>query len=152
MTSSEAPERRCERVPLLLQEVAGHQCGREGQHHDGHQQDDVEQQDRAVDGSEPAQRRMVVDPDDPDGEERHDVCREVRPLLPEPVGQRRALLRLGHSQVDHQQGDRHRDHPVGERFETRLVHRGGLYVLHAPSDRRGGSALRAADYRLRMRG
>jgi hypothetical protein len=65
----------------------------------------------------PSDHRIVVDPDDPDRDERRYVRGVVWPLTEERVGQRLVRLDRRHADVEHQQGDRDGDDAVGEGFE-----------------------------------
>jgi hypothetical protein len=99
-------------LSAALLHVRGHQPGGERQHPDAHQQQEVEEQDRAVGLAQAADHHVVVDPDDPDGQERDDVGDVHLPLADQATGQALVLLQVGQLDVEHEQRDRHRDHGV----------------------------------------
>ena len=83
------------------------------------QQDEVEEQQGAVDGGDALEDVVVVDPDDADDDEAHDV-RGVRGPLVREVTSEVARLRVGDAHLDDEQRDGDREDAVAERFESRL--------------------------------
>ena len=69
-----------------------------------------------------ADHHVVVDPDDPDGQERSHVRDVHLPLADQTARQALSGLQLRQVDVQHQQRDRHRDDSVGERLEPGRVH------------------------------
>jgi hypothetical protein len=108
--------------PVTLLEVGGHQPGRKGQHGDAHQQQQVEEQDRPVGLAQAPDHHVVVDPDDPDGQERDHVGHVHLPLADQSAEQALTWLEIGQLDIEHQQRDRHRENAVGERFEPVRAH------------------------------
>src|SRR3954469_4144383 len=116
-----AVDRRREVLAVVLAQVLRQQRRRPRQHRDQHEQQQIADQHGVVDDLNAPQHRVVVDPDHADGQERHDIGRVARPLLPQLVRERARRLRLRHPQLEHQQRDRDRDDAVGERLEPRLA-------------------------------
>ena len=67
-------------LAMALLDVCRHERGRERQHADREQQQQVERHDRVIDRTQPSDHRVVIDPDDPDGQKRGQVRRVARPL------------------------------------------------------------------------
>ena len=112
-----------ERPPVRMTQIGRDQVGHERQHRDRHQQQQVEDQDRVVGGAQPADHRVVVDPDDPDRQERHDIGRVLGPVAEQRVSERVMRLDLRDVDPEHQQRDRDREHAVRERLEPVGRHR-----------------------------
>src|SRR5713226_875538 len=79
-------ERGRDRAVLSRVQVAAEKRGRVGEQHHREQEDQVDELDRAVHGSQVSEDRVVVHPDDTHREEAGDVGDELRPLS-ENLGQ-----------------------------------------------------------------
>ena len=119
-------DRRCEVLAVAFAQVSGDQVRAERKHADPQQQQQVQHQDRVIRAPEPADHRVMVDPDDPDRDERSDVRGICRPLVRQLVAERVARAGRWNLDVQNQQRDRHRDHPVGEGLEPVRAHAPGF--------------------------
>ena len=84
---------------------------------------------------------MVVDPDDPDHEEAHDVAGVRGPLLQQRLAEP-VLGVLGHVDLQHEQRDGDREHAVAERLDPAHARRPGIMPRRwsRPSSRRPPSS------------
>ena len=127
----------CERLALGLLQVRRHQGGGEREQADGEEEEQVQREDLVIHGLDPADHRVVVDPDDPDREERdrvRDVARPLRSQFPRQVPR----ARVRHVDVKHEERDRDREHAVGEGLQAGRAHDPGFAgPAAAPVPRRG---------------
>ena len=107
--------------------VVAQQVGREGHQRDQRQEQQVHRHERAVEPLNHLEQAVVDDPEPPDEREREGVGAERR----DQVVEARRELRVGNRgnlDVQDEQRDRHRHHPVREGGDPR-----GVGVLHAGS-------------------
>src|SRR5271167_1657459 len=112
---------RDRRVVVGNGQVVSHGGGGERDRHHEQQQHEVQEQQRPVHRLYGPDQRVVVDPDDADGEEADQVGDEGRPFVVELVDQA-PVSRPGHGEIEREQRDRHGDDAVAERFEPGPVH------------------------------
>ncbi len=74
-----------------------------------------------VDLTQACDRRVVIDPDDPDGEERDRVRGIARPHVGKLMAEV-AAPRVRDVEIKHEQRDGDSEHAVGERLESTLAH------------------------------
>jgi hypothetical protein len=118
------------RVPVL-ERGAEDRCG-ERQERRGQQEQEVAPQQAGVDGPDPREQLVVVDPDDRHVPERGQVGQVAGPLL-EQLGEHRTGLRR-RMQLQHEQRDDDGEDPVAER-----LYASGLGRSSAVRRRRSGS-------------
>ena len=110
------PVRDRRRAPVTGPDVGREQSRRERNEGDAEQEEDVDEEEDAVDAAELPQDRVVVHPDDPDGEEADRVA-DVGGPEPDKLVREAVLAELGNLDVQDEQRRGDREHAVGERLQ-----------------------------------
>jgi hypothetical protein len=110
------------RIRIGAQILAEDRCW-ERHGRDAQQEQQVQEQQRPIHFAEEVEQRVVVDPNDADGEEADRVHGVRGPLAQQ--GRRQAVL-VGrrHAQLEHQQRGGNAEHTITEGFEPCRPHRG----------------------------
>ena len=95
-------------------------AGRERQERRRHQQQQVQAQQDRVDETQPREQAVVSDPDAPHGQEARHVGQVRGPLVREGVPEMVVVGRRD-GDVEYEQRDRDREHPVAEYLDATLV-------------------------------
>ena len=90
----------------------GDQPGGVRHERDRHQQQQVGPQQRGADLPQPGEERVVREPDAADREETRAIGEIRRPRVEDPL--QKIVARLGNVEIEHEQGDRNREHAVAE--------------------------------------
>src|SRR4029453_9516365 len=109
------------RLAAVLQVLGDHRGGERDQP-GPQQQVQIQQQQRPVHLDDLGEDPMVVEPDDPDGQEADQVGDIAGPLGPQGVRERLALAELWGADVDDQQGDGDGEPAVAEGLQPRGGH------------------------------
>src|SRR6266550_6118781 len=108
------------RRAVLREDVLTDQRGRKRNDPDGDQQQEVEVEEAPVDALAVLEERVVIHPDDADGEEAHEVGRIRRPQSQERSAQIGCVG--GYTKLEDEESSRDREDAVAECFEPARPH------------------------------